>query len=288
MKITNIDHLQIAIPKDSEFEAKKFYCEILGLKEIPKPEALAKRRGFWLANENFSLHVGVEENFKPSKKSYIAFLVRDLNEAKEALLSKKIKVKEDFTYEKINRFYIFDTFGNRLEFIQNGKGFSQQKVDFQFRVEEISEREKLEVSQFFKNAWGSNEVVSRGKLHSYKNLEGFFVKENEKLIGIANYRIENEELELVSLYCLIRKRGIGTALVKNVIQKAKENNCSRLWLVVTNDNLNAFRFYQRLGFEMCAFYENALKESRKLKSQIPLTGIDKIPIKHEIEFELKC
>ncbi|KAA3605349.1 MAG: GNAT family N-acetyltransferase [Calditrichaeota bacterium] len=160
-------------------------------------------------------------------------------------------------------------------------------MEFQFRVEEIGEKDKTEISEFFKNAWGSDKVVSRGKLHSYKNLEGFFVKENRKLIGIANYQIENGEMELVSLYCLIKKRGIGTALVEKVIGKAKQKNCKRLLAIVTNDNLKAMRFYQKLGFEICALHKNAVEESRKLKSKIPLTGADKILIKHEIEFELK-
>lgn len=287
MKILNIDHIQIAIPKGCETKAKKFYCGILGLKEIPKPEILAKRGGFWVANENFSLHVGAEENFRPSKKSHIAFLVRDLKETKDEFQAKGVEIKEDYSLKEVERFYVYDIFGNRLEFIQNGQGFSQQKVEFQFCVEKIGESGKIEVSEFFKNAWGSETIVSKGKVHRYKNLEGFFVKKDGKLIGMLNFRIESEELEVVSLYSLIKKRGIGTALVEKTVKEAKRKNCKRLWLVTTNDNTNAIRFYQKLGFEICAFHNNALEVSRKLKASIPLKGADKIPIKHEIEFEIK-
>ncbi len=75
--------------------------------------------------------------------------------------------------------------------------------------------------------------------------------------------------------------------MEKVIEKAKIEKCKRLCLIATNENLNAMRFYQKLGFEICAFHKNAVEESRKLKSKIPLTGADKIPIKHEIEFEIK-
>ena len=67
---------------------------------------------------------------------------------------------------------------------------------------------------------------------------------------------------------------------------AKKNGCRRVWLITTNDNTYAIRFYQKRGFDMAAIHRNAINESRKIKPQIPLTGFDKIPILHEIEFEM--
>ena len=65
---------------------------------------------------------------------------------------------------------------------------------------------------------------------------------------------------------------------------ARKNRCMRIWLITTNDNIHAIRFYQRFGFELKGVYINALEESRKLKSSIPLTGNEGIPLKHEFEF----
>jgi ribosomal protein S18 acetylase RimI-like enzyme len=64
------------------------------------------------------------------------------------------------------------------------------------------------------------------------------------------------------------------------------NRCSRVWLVTTNDNTYAIRFYQKQGFNICNIYLNTINKSRELKPEIPLKGFDDIPILHEIEFEL--
>jgi ribosomal protein S18 acetylase RimI-like enzyme len=81
--------------------------------------------------------------------------------------------------------------------------------------------------------------------------------------------------------------GIGSRLIEEVIKVARKNNCCRVWLITTNDNTRAIRFYQRRGFTMASIHINAIKESRKIKPQIPLLGFDDIPILHEIEFELR-
>lgn len=84
-----------------------------------------------------------------------------------------------------------------------------------------------------------------------------------------------------------KKIGLGTELVNRVIEKAKESNCRRVWLITTNDNTSAIRFYQKRGFEWVGFHKDAIEESRKLKPEIPELGDDGIPIKHELEFEYR-
>ena len=79
---------------------------------------------------------------------------------------------------------------------------------------------------------------------------------------------------------------LGKGLINAVVDAAKGAACRRVWLVTTNDNTHAIRFYQRLGFDLRAVHMNAMEEARKLKSQIPLTGYDDIPLKHEFEFEI--
>lgn len=63
--------------------------------------------------------------------------------------------------------------------------------------------------------------------------------------------------------------------------------CRRLWLVTTNDNTRALRFYQRWGMDLCAFYRHGARRSRKAKPALPQLGADGIPLEHELEFELR-
>jgi len=85
---------------------------------------------------------------------------------------------------------------------------------------------------------------------------------------------------------LSENRGIGTRLLEEVIKISRNNGCNRVWLITSNDNTNAMRFYQKRGFEFKEVYINAIEDARKIKPQIPIVGYDNIPIKHEIEMEL--
>ena len=68
--------------------------------------------------------------------------------------------------------------------------------------------------------------------------------------------------------------------------QARLEGCRRVWLITTNDNCTALRFYQRREFDMVAFYRDAVREVRRLKGEIPDLGLDNIPLRHEIELEL--
>ena len=66
----------------------------------------------------------------------------------------------------------------------------------------------------------------------------------------------------------------------------KNKDCKRIWLITTNDNINAIKFYQKCGFVFSAVYCDAIKNSRRIKPEIPLIGNFNIPIRDELEFEL--
>ena len=103
--------------------------------------------------------------------------------------------------------------------------------------------------------------------------------------GYVLYRVQENQCEILVLHSILENRGIGSALIRTVIEVAKARGCARVWLITTNDNLHAIRFYQRFGFALKAVHINALDESRKLKPTIPLRGNEGIPIAHEFEFE---
>ena len=84
---------------------------------------------------------------------------------------------------------------------------------------------------------------------------------------------------------LAEGEGVGTALLEAVKEAAVIASCERVWLITTNDNLHALHFYQKRGFRLVALYPNALESSRRLKPEIPLTGLDGIPLRDEIELE---
>ncbi|HEY42621.1 MAG TPA: GNAT family N-acetyltransferase [Anaerolineae bacterium] len=135
--------------------------------------------------------------------------------------------------------------------------------------------------------WGSALMVTRGRVHEADQLPGFIAEDQGDPIGLVTYRIDRDECEMVSLDSLVEGRGVGSALVAAVRETATEWGCNRLWLITTNDNTAALRFYQKLGFRLVAVHCNAIDRSRELKPEIPAIGMDGIPIRDEIELELR-
>jgi GNAT superfamily N-acetyltransferase len=135
--------------------------------------------------------------------------------------------------------------------------------------------------------WGGTDyVLSRGRVVYPAELPGFCaVGVDDVPLGIAAYEVLDGECQLVVIEALSRFQGIGTALVAAVREAALEAGSRRLWLVTTNDNLDALRFYQRRGFELVAVHRDLREAARRLKPSIPLVGEYGIPIRDEIELE---
>ena len=123
-RVTHFDHVQIAAPPGCEKAAREFYGEILGLREIEKPEALRARGGCWFQCGSQQLHVGVEKDFRPAKKAHPAFVTADLDELRRAFVTRGLKVLEDPNIPDKRRFFTEDPWGNRLEFIEQEESAS--------------------------------------------------------------------------------------------------------------------------------------------------------------------
>ena len=117
MRITHIDHVQLAMPKGKEAEAFKFYGGALGLQEVEKPELLKANGGVWFGNEGVSIHLGVEMDFRPAKKAHPALRVDDLEALASRLRAAGFAVIWDDRLPETRRFYTDDPFGNRIEFM---------------------------------------------------------------------------------------------------------------------------------------------------------------------------
>ena len=117
-QVKKIIHVQIAIPEGGEDGARRFYGGLLGLAEIAKPPDLSKRGGCWfelLEGTCGQVHLGVDRDFRPARKAHVAFQAADVGGLAEAARSQGYEVVEDRGGGE--RVYIYDPFGNRLEFM---------------------------------------------------------------------------------------------------------------------------------------------------------------------------
>jgi len=184
-----------------------------------------------------------------------------------------------------------------------------------FVVRPLQREDREWVAHFLDEHWGTTQIVSRGRATYGHLLPGFVAErplpletletyeeaepaagvdddeteENPAVkmekVGLLTYNIEGQECEITTLNSLIEGVGIGTALVDELIKAAKESGINRLWLVTTNDNLPALKFWQKHAFKLVTVHRNAIQEARRLKPQIPITGYEGIPIRDELELE---
>ncbi len=159
------------------------------------------------------------------------------------------------------------------------------ETDYEIRA--LTPQDRAWVASWLDERWGSTAIVTRGQSYYAHLLPGFVAEKDGEHIGLVTYRIDGLSCELMTLDSLQPGQGIGTALIEAVKEAVKEAGCKRLWLITTNDNLEALRFYQKRGFELVAVHRNAIAEARRLKPQIPLVGKEGIPIRDEIELEVK-
>ena len=120
--LPSLHHVQVAMPPGREDEARAFYGNLLGLRELAKPANLATRGGCWFALGRHELHLGVEQEFRPARKAHPAIHVADLDMLKARLAAARVSIDEDEPLPGYWRFYARDPFGNRLEFLQPADG----------------------------------------------------------------------------------------------------------------------------------------------------------------------
>ncbi|BCG58901.1 GNAT family N-acetyltransferase [Paenibacillus sp. URB8-2] len=146
-------------------------------------------------------------------------------------------------------------------------------------------------------------MVSRGKVHRLEELPGCCAEDEDgNLLSAIFYHVRNGECEIVLLESKTMSIGAGTRLIEAVIARALAEGCARVWLITSNDNTRAIRFYQNIrsisftfilalyfcekryrplkdgvavsswkrGFDLKAVHRDAITEARKLKPSIPL------------------
>ena len=102
----------------------------------------------------------------------------------------------------------------------------------------------------WKEWWSSTRIVTCGKIHNADELPGFVAVRDGFPVGLIIYDIDDRGCEVVCLNSVREGIGVGTALMDKVREEALKADCSRMWLITTNDNLKAVRYYQKRGFSL--------------------------------------
>lgn len=224
--------------------------------------------------------------FKEYEKKYEEILVGTT----EVMIPYYVKAGFNKYSHKINNFFI-DNYKEPI-FEENNQCkdmlYLSKKFDkIEYTIKPITKEIRNEINSILIDEWESTNIIVRGKIIDGTILDGFVAMKNNNIIGLITYKIEESECEIISLNSFIKNKGIATSLIERTKQIANANKCDRLKLITTNDNIKAMEFYQKRGFVFSNLYINAIETSRKLKPQIPLYAENGLPIRDEIEFEMK-
>jgi N-acetylglutamate synthase-like GNAT family acetyltransferase len=146
--------------------------------------------------------------------------------------------------------------------------------------------DKDRISELMEKYWGGEPLVIRAKNYYPSRLDGILALRGEEIIGFLFFDIQDSACEIIVFEVFDKTKGLGTTILEKLKDLAKHKGCKRIFLMTTNDNLDALRFYQRRGFHICAVHIDSVKESRKMKPGIPMNGEYGIPIRDEIDLEL--
>jgi catechol 2,3-dioxygenase-like lactoylglutathione lyase family enzyme len=114
-----VHHAQITIPKGEEEAGRQFYCQVLGLSEIDKPDALKDRGGFWLLVGDTPVHVGTEDGVdRLLTKAHLAYSVSDLDSWRDRIKALGLEIEQSIQLPGYDRIQFRDPFGNRIEFLE--------------------------------------------------------------------------------------------------------------------------------------------------------------------------
>lgn len=149
-----------------------------------------------------------------------------------------------------------------------------------FTLRTLVSSDLLVIKPLIDEHWGGEPLTIRGEKRYPTKLPGIVACQGDTICGYLFYECAGQDCEIVLLHALQKQQGIGSLLIEHVKGLAKEAGCSRLFVMTTNDNLDALRFYQRRGFSLYKVVPNAVNPSRKL-----LPGRYGIPRRDELYLE---
>ena len=151
----------------------------------------------------------------------------------------------------------------------------------------MGEGDRAVVAGLLAGSWGTTAVVVHGVRYDAAELPGLLALREGRVAGLLTYTMGVDGLEVVTLDAVERGLGVGSALIDAAAGVAEEAGLERMWLVTTNDNLDALRFYQRRGLCISGVAPGAMAGNRQLKPTIPDIGAYGIPIRDEITLAMR-
>jgi len=153
------------------------------------------------------------------------------------------------------------------------------------KIKPIDDTSRDWAREAFLKWWTVSYVISNEKRLYFDDMPGFVAFLDSEPAGLLTYNIIGSEFEVATINSAVPNRGIGRALMAAAADEAKKRQCTKIWLTTTNANINALRFYQRVGMRVGAWRIGEMEEARRLKPEIPLEQ-DGIPIRDEVVMEL--
>lgn len=153
------------------------------------------------------------------------------------------------------------------------------------RIRPVRPGDAGRVASLLTSSWGSTIVVSRGVRHDAGRLPAFLAERDGEIVGLLTYAVHSDAMEVVTVDALERRVGVGSELLAAAVAAASARGLRRVWLVTTNDNLDALRFYQRRGMRVANVHRGAVDLARGLKPSIPTVGEHGIEVHDEIELD---
>ena len=91
-------------------------------------------------------------------------------------------------------------------------------------------------------------------------------KSDDEILGFAGIKYVLNDADIMNIVVKKSKRksGIGSLLLKNIIELCKKLNVSTLFLEVNEKNLPAISLYKKFGFEEVGFRKNYYKENNAI------------------------
>jgi len=157
----------------------------------------------------------------------------------------------------------------------------------QSQVRAATSADRAAVGELHTGAWGGSVVVGHDVVYDLTILPTLVAVHAGVVTGALAYHVDGDSLEVVSIVAGRPGGGAGTALLAGAVAEARQRGLRRVWLVTTNDNLAALRFYQRRGMRITGVDAGAVDRARRLKPGIPTVGADGIPLHDELTLELR-
>ena len=266
MRLLGIDHVQIAMPVGGEEIAREFYCDVLGLIEIPKPAPLAARGGAWFASGPIQVHLGAEADFRPAKKAHPAFLVTELEQFLERCRVRGLQVVEAEALAGSRRVHISDPFGNRLEFIEPApQGLTVQAED---PFSEAATQLIQELSELLGRMYGDDGAGNFAPADVTVPRSAFVIaRQHGRPVGCGAVRPLTEttaEIKRMYVAPAARRLGLGRRILQELERLAAGFDYEAIWLETGCDQPEAIALYETAGYTRRACYGIYVDDPRSL------------------------